>query len=377
MSGRFLSSGRRRSFFFHTLARWLPKPKHHHDAMQPSRAERILVLAPVHRGDYLILSPLLHALSKEMPRTRIAVMVKPAGYELALVDPNVDKVFLWNKITTWPRTLYQIKKYKADVVMMPKGHPSVTELLVMLLSGAPLRIALSHPQHDRFLTHPIPHDWDNEHRSVAFVRMMQPFGVDPTSISRRLRIGTTPEAEEWADGHLTKQEHEHSCLALNVSALSESRVWTLQGWRAFIREMVSIEPNVRFVALGMPSDQSLLRSLEEEFEQVRYQPTPGMLEATALIARCDALITVDTGIVQAAAARGVPMVVLYNGDHEVYTRFGPQSVPHRAVLAERGHPVAAIQASEVLHETVHLLVERKLGNWIIRPRSASNSAVIR
>lgn len=62
------------------------------------------------------------------------------------------------------------------------------------------------------------------------------------------------------------------------------------------------------------------------------------------------LITVDTGIVQVAAARHIPSVVLYNGDHEVYTRFAPHSIPHRAILAERGKWVQDISVDEVIDQ---------------------------
>ncbi|MCB2211480.1 glycosyltransferase family 9 protein [bacterium] len=322
----------------------------------PKDIKRILVLAPVLRGDYMVATPLIAGLKEAYPGAQLGVLVKDAGRELAESDPNVDRVLLYESLPKWFASMREVWQYHPDVVVLPKGHPAFTESLLMVVSRAKYRVGLSHEHHDPLLTHSVAHDWEYEHRTEAYVRLLAPFGVDPTRVSRRLHIGMIPEAERWAERIYAANEG-NPLFSLNLSASRESRRWTLEAWQNLLRELLEYRPGARFVALSAPDQRAECESLARDFEAVTTVPTRSLLEAVAIVARTDMLITVDTGIVQTAAARGVPMVVLYNGDHEVYLRFAPQSVPHRAILAPRGEPVSTIASTEVSHEVIHLLAE--------------------
>lgn len=327
-------------------------------AVVPANPRRILVLAPVKRGDYIVLSPLLAGLTRARPRAEIAVMVTHPCLDLAKVDTHVDRIILYHKLPKWFVSVWTLLRYHPDVVIMPKGHPATTESMVLLMTRAPFRIGLSHPYHDSLLTHPIEHDWVHEHRTEAFVRLLRPFGVDPTSVKRRLHIGRDTAAEEWAARILGAPPLGQPFIALNLSAGGNAtREWTPDAWRTLIEHLTEYMPEVRFLVLGAGKERALCEQLAREFPQARTIATRSLLEASALVAHADLLITPDTGMVQAAAARDIPMVVLYNGHHEAYLQFGPQSVPHRAVLADRGNTVASLSPTEVSHEVMHLMSE--------------------
>lgn len=300
--------------------RWAPLPR---------RPRRILVLLPVLRGDYIVATPLLEALHKARPQAEIAVVITRASHDLAVVDTCVDRVILYEKLPGWPRSVFEILRYRPDILVLPKGHPAFTEALLIFLSRAPYRVGLSHPHHDVLLTHPISHDWENEHRTTAFARILQPFGVDPNSISRRMHVGVDPNAESWAEGVVAKQEASPR-IAINLSAGNPTRIWPAENWRALIDTLAKRLPNAWFYLLGSPGDQPLAHELASMNDRSSAHSTNTVLEAAALVGKCDFLVTSDTGIVHISAARDVPMVVLYNGDHEVYTRFEPQSVPNRS-----------------------------------------------
>ena len=359
MNDPFLSRPWWRSLLFRLLAR-LIHGKGVSQERVPSAIRRILVLVPVKRGDYLVSTPLLAGLTKARPRAEIAVVVTRPGFDLANADPHVDRVFLYNKLPKWFVSMVQIIRYKPDVVLLPKGHPATTESMILLLTRARFRIGLSHPHHNGLLTHAITHDWENEHRTEAFVRLLQPFGVDPNSVNRRIHVGISPRAEAWAEQVLGPAPRGVPFIAINLSAGTASREWTTNNFRNLLRELSEVLPEAKFLLISIPPERFLCEQLVREFSNAQTQSTRTLIEASALIAQCDLLVTPDTGIVQIAAARDVPMVVLYNGDHEVYLHFSPQSVPHRAVLAPRGQPVASIEAAEVVHEVMHLLTELKL-----------------
>lgn len=356
MSDPFLSRPWWRTQLFRVLSR-LVRDRRTDTELLPPNPRRILVLAPVLLGDYLVLTPLLAGIARARPRAEIAVLTTRTSESLARVDPHVHRVLVYENLPRWFGSVLRIFRYRPDIVVFPKGHPAVTESLVMLLTRAPYRVGLAHPHLTPLLTHPVRHDWENEHRTVAFSRLLAPFGLDPSMVSRRLHIGHDRSAEYWAEQMVAGLPQGRPFFTLNLSASRATRRWTLDRWRDFLRQVIDLHPDAVFFALSAPAERSHCEALAAEFDPVHTHPTRNLLEAVALIARSDILLTVDTGVVQAAAARGVPMVVLYNGDHEVYTRFAPVSVAHRAVLAPRGEPVSAIDPAEAVHELVHLMSE--------------------
>ncbi|MFH0883320.1 MAG: glycosyltransferase family 9 protein [bacterium] len=332
------------------------KPHRNQWAPLPKNPRRILVLLPVLRGDYLVATPLIEALSHARPRAEIAVVVTLASYDLAVVDPYVDRVILYEKLPWWPRSIWHILRYHPDIVVLPKGHPATTESGLVALSGAPFRVGLSHPHHDALLTHPIAHDWDNEHRTEAFARLLQPFGLDPAEVTRRLHIGVDPNAEIWAEKVIAAAPPAMPRIAVNISAGQPSRIWPAKNWSKLFSLLLNLYPEAGFVVLAAPSDRSLGEQLAQRVPQASTYTTNTILEASALLSRCTLEITCDTGMVHVASARNVPQVVLYNGDHDQYTRFSPQAVSNRCLLASPGESVAA-HTPEAVAEAVHGLMK--------------------
>ncbi|MDP8207997.1 MAG: glycosyltransferase family 9 protein [Candidatus Electryonea clarkiae] len=347
-----------RTLLFSLIGRLVKKPDGKVPPL-PKKPKRILVLTPVLRGDYIILSPLLSGISRAYPQAEIAVVVTRASRELAEADPIVDRVLLYRKLPAWYKSVWEIFNYRPCIVVLPKAHPAFTESLMLLLSRSPFRVGLSHPYHDAFLTHPVHHEQENEHRTEAYARLLAPFGIDPSDVNRRLIIGKKPESEKMAELFISKHG-EGLWITINISAGSGARFWQTEQWKKLIRCLTESRREIKILIIGSPADRAQCQGVAREFDNVYTVDTPGFLDAAALLAKTKLLISPDTGTVHAAAARNVPVVVLYNGDKINYVRFSPESVPHRAVFAEEGKDVTTISFREVFHEVIHLLVEIEL-----------------
>jgi ADP-heptose:LPS heptosyltransferase len=323
----------------------------------PEKPDRILVLAPVLRGDYIVLSPLVAGIRKARPQSEIGVVVTKPSLELARVDPMVDRVLFYRKLPAWPLSIYEIIRFKADIVVLPKGHPAFTESMLLLLSGARFRVGLSHPNHNALLTHEVEHGNEREHRSEAYARLLEPFGLDPAEVGRRLHMGTSNIAQEKSKEVFNKLGTATPWFSINVSAGSAARFWPTYKWQKLIKAILKQKPSSRFIVIGSPADRHVGKSLEDIFGQVYSVPTGNFIEAAELVAKTDILISPDTGTIHAAAAHRIPVVVLYNSDKINYVRFAPQSVPHRAVFSIRGQAVNAIPVNEVLDAVIQLMSE--------------------
>lgn len=356
MADRFLSRPWWRSLLFQMLANLSSVKKRDLPGI-PSDPKRIMILAPVLRGDYLMLTPFFKRLRQHFPETEIAVVVSKPSLDVASVDPIVDKVFLYKKLPGWFISIYKIIKYKPEIVFLPKPHPAFTESLLMLLSGAPMKIGLEHPGHDALLTHPIKHNDQVDHRVHTILQLLIPLGVNPENVKPDLHIGHDPDSEKLASDFISSLHTNDKLISVNLSASNPRRLWTLAKWTELISRIKEAEPEISVIVLSAPAERDQCEILAGKFNYVHTVQTKSLMDAVALIAKTEMLISPDTGIVHAAIARKIPVSVLYNGDHEVYNRFYPLSVPFRTVLAEKGKDVASLEVSDVLKVSLDLIHE--------------------
>ena len=323
----------------------------------PSEPKKILILAPVLRGDYLMVTPLINCLRQKFPTTKIAVVVTKPSLDIASIDPIIDEVFLYKKLPGWFASIIKIIKYKPEIVFLPKPHPAFTESMLMALSGAPIRIGLDHPGHNAQLTHSVEHNDQADHRVHTILRLISPLGWNPEDVNHDIYIGSDTISERMAVGTISKLGKGDQLISINLSASNPSRLWTLEKWSELIALLKDVEPGLSIILLSAPAEKDQCIEIAQRYDFVNTIQTKSFRDAVAVIARTEMLISPDTGIVHAAIARKIPVSVLYNGDHEVYDRFYPLSVPFKAILAERGEDVASLEVMEVLKASLDLYSE--------------------
>jgi ADP-heptose:LPS heptosyltransferase len=238
--------------------------------------------------------------------------------------------------------------FKADIVILPKGHPAFTETMLVIISRARIRIGLDHPGHSALLTHPIPHEFTSEHRAISALRLLAPFGVDDSKLDDHLVIGKPPEIEAEADKAFAGWGGDSKWVTVNISA-GDRRWWAAEKWKALIIALHE-DPlaDYRFLLVSAPHHADRCDAIVKELPYCVTYRTDDFLTATALIARTEMLFSCDTGTVHSASARGIPVFALYNGDWGNYERFTPWRVPHYAVHAPTDLPTEVIPVEEVV-----------------------------
>lgn len=356
MADRFLSRQWWRNILFKLLAN-LSSTKKRDLPEIPTDPNRIMILAPVLRGDYLMITPLIRCLRQKFPTTKIAVVVTKPSLDVASIDPIVDEVFLYKKLPGWFASIIKIIKYKPEIVFLPKTHPAFTESMLMALSRAPIRIGLEHPGHNVQLTHIVKHNDQVDHRVHTILNLVSPLGLNPKDINHDIYIGIDPNSEKMARDSSSKLNIGDQLISINLSASNPRRLWTVDKWSKLITQLKIAEPGISIILLSAPAEIDQCTEIAQKFDFVHIIRTKSFMDATAVIARTEMLISPDTGIVHAAIARKIPVTVLYNGDHEVYDRFYPLSVPFRAILAEKGKDVASLEVLEVFRASLDLYSE--------------------
>jgi len=121
--------------------------------------------------------------------------------------------------------------------------------------------------------------------------------------------------------------------------LGDDKQWPLANWIGLIRAVLALKPELRIILCGAPPEAALLRRIASGAGSERVLAAGDELPLRRLLALCEhatAMISIDTGPAQAAAALGCPLVVLYGAQSP--TRWLPRSATGSPVIALGGLP---------------------------------------
>jgi heptosyltransferase-2/heptosyltransferase-3 len=121
--------------------------------------------------------------------------------------------------------------------------------------------------------------------------------------------------------------------------LGDDKQWPLANWTGLIRAALARHPDLKVILCGAPPETALLRRIAEGAHSPRVLAAGDELPLRRLLALCEyatAMISIDTGPAQAAAALGCPLVVLYGAQPP--TLWLPRSPTGSPVVALGGLP---------------------------------------
>jgi heptosyltransferase-2/heptosyltransferase-3 len=124
-----------------------------------------------------------------------------------------------------------------------------------------------------------------------------------------------------------------------VGQIGDSKQWPLANWAALIDAVLERRPDARIVLCGTPPEAPLLRAIAAAAHSDRVLTAadgPTLRRLLALCERAVAMISVDTGPAQAAAALGCPLIVLYGS--ALPSLWLPRSPTGSAIIALGGLP---------------------------------------
>jgi len=135
--------------------------------------------------------------------------------------------------------------------------------------------------------------------------------------------------------------------------IGDDKQWPLANWTGLIEALLQRDPATRIILCGAPPEAAMLHAIAASAHSDRVLAAGDELPLRRLLALCEhaaAMVSIDTGPAQAAAALGCPLVVLYGAQPP--SLWLPRSPTGSAVLALGGLPqrdrVDQIPLDEVL-----------------------------
>ncbi len=266
---------------------------------------RILVIRGGAIGDFVLTLPVLSALRRMFPHTRIEVLGYPHIVQIAEVGGLVDAA---HPIDARPLAGFFARNGDLD-----PGQSAFFEDFNIIISYlydpdgffqsnvARCSLAQFHAGPHR----PVEHD--GVHAAETFLKPLERLAI--------FDAGTTPciEVEPWENPEWTQPASgEPVWLAAHPGSGSESKNWPEKNWSELLRRIVEATA-ANLMIVGGESEGGRLEALADELPRdrrhlLRNRP---LAETARCLKHCRGFIGHDSGITHLAAAVGLPGIVLW------------------------------------------------------------------
>jgi len=305
---------------------------------------RITVLACWGIGDAVLLTPLLRALRRRYPNTKIELIGKAFLREIFASDPCVDEITVYappwvahtGKYRLWTgdylrlvRWLARRRRENNDWIVTTRGD--IREHLFAAVMGGRRRFGYGEGGGAAFLTDlfpgPIPRERSVHHadcnREVArFIGCPEDGHGPRLTLPQRVR----KEAAEFL--MRSGWRGERPLLGVHVGAGIAVRRWPVERFQAVLEQ---VRARVGWIVL--------LGDTESEWSRMRLPAGIGgtvfsgrLLKVLGMLSHLDILLCNDGGIMHAAAALGARTVAIFGPGNPAW--FRPYGDGHRIVIKE-------------------------------------------
>ncbi|MGQ0644616.1 MAG: glycosyltransferase family 9 protein [Elusimicrobiota bacterium] len=291
---------------------------------------RILVIQLRRIGDVVVTTPVIDALREAFPAARIDFLVEEAAAPVLEKYPGLDEVLRLDK-TKFLRRLLDIRRRRYDWVLDFMNNPRTAQ--VALASGAAVRAGFRVPFWDLAYNRRTDRPASPKYAVQSKFDLLRSLGLQPPPF-RAPRIALTPEdfagAQDW--WRAQKLDRFSERVGLVPRHRHEIRQWPAEKFSRLMASLLAA-PDRALVLFHGPGEESSVRELAAPFrERVFVIPPSNLRQAASLLARCDVVVTNDSGAMHLAVAAGAPTVTIYGPTWP--ESWNPRVPPHRWVQAQ-------------------------------------------
>ncbi|HEY2955387.1 MAG TPA: glycosyltransferase family 9 protein, partial [Candidatus Eisenbacteria bacterium] len=294
----------------------------------PGGFRRIAVLRLSSLGDVILTLPVVRALHRSCPEARIEYWTKEEYADVVRFDASVAHVRRLEREARGLEDLVSMSAELEDCDLIVDLHASARTRLLTFRQRAPVLRAKSYRLRRTRWVHarwsrpqPAPHALER------YARVLAPLGIAADGVPE---VAAGEEAERWAEDWLAALRPAGSPVALCPGARHATKRWPEAHW---------LELDAALARLGVPR---LYFSLEAERKAMpalsaciaqdpgaRWccEPLPRM---AALLSRCRAAVTCDSGLMHLAAARGIRVMAMFGSTSPVLG-FAPAGEGHQVL----------------------------------------------
>jgi heptosyltransferase-2 len=290
--------------------------------------QRIAVLRLSSLGDVILTLPAVRALARAFPAARLSYWTKEEYRDAVRFEPAIHHVRVLEPDARKLEDLVSMAAELEECDLIVDLHGSLrTRLLCFRQRARVLRAPSSRLARGRWVharwTRPRP----APHALERYAAALRPIGIEAGGVPE---VAAGAEAEGWAEGWLAAWAPSARPAALCPGARHFTKRWPEAHWLALDAELRALGRPRLYLSLaserrGLPV---LARAIEGD-PGARWVTEP-LPRLAALLSRCAAAVTGDSGLMHLAAARGLAVVALF-GSTAPELGFAPAGATHEVV----------------------------------------------
>ena len=309
-----------------------------------SDPKRLLVVNLNYLGDAVFTTPALAALRSRFPKAQIEVLAGELAAAILEGSPDIDRLLRRPARAGFARSAFFSRALHTgcyDAVVLFQSIFSSAALA--RLAGVPVRVGFAQDGTRPFLTHPVAPRRSGEHVVCAYARLAGALGADA---ELRLKVTISPADDGFAWQFLRDHEIGRPIAGLVIGATRPHKRWPEEHWAALTRKLRAA--GVTTVLLGGPEEAETASRISTlaAIPLVNAVGCTTPKQLAALLARCQVVVSGDTGPLHIATAMDVPVVALYGSTDPAAT--GPWGIagnPARGTVLYDALPCAPCRKS--------------------------------
>ncbi len=308
---------------------------------------KILIVQLGRIGDMILATPVFSTIKKQCPDAVINVLASRINHTIIENNPYVDEIFILDKA---PQKLipliFRLRAREYDYLVDAKDHYSTESSIIARIIKAGVKVGYNPPGKNYF-TIGINSADDNEglHFTTRYLSVLEHLNLDVPESIPGPELYISEKSLSYAKSFLNFSD-DKKIVVINLSASKQAKMWDNDKWYLFIQ---SIDENKFFpIITYAPDDKDVAEDLLSQVP-VKDFKSRKMDDVIALIKLADILVTPDTSLVHVAAAFDKPILGLYSGFDDFYSKFHPLSSVYKVVRAPKGvDGIRQITAEQVI-----------------------------
>ena len=318
------------------------------------RPKKILIIRRDNIGDLVCTTPAIAALRKHFPDAEIGALVNSYNAEVLRGNPNVDHVFVYQKLkhagnlasrfkalTRRLNLIKQLRRWKPDITILAKASYDRHGLSFARQIGA--KNIIGYVPESEAIAKGLPNirletpDFVALHEVEAVAGLLLPLGVADTMGS----IQVYPDPDEAAA--IQQKISEAECrIALHISAREPERRWGNDNFIALTNHILQTQPETQILLFWSPGkvddplhpgDDEAAAQLIRAVQSNRLVPMPtqNLTELIAALSFCDIFIGTDGGAMHLAAALNKKVLAMFENKPDKLHHWYPWQVANKVV----------------------------------------------
>lgn len=277
-------------------------------------------------GDAIMTLPAVAAIRRTWPQARISLLAKPWVADVYRESNYIDRILNFEDPGRHQgpsgiiRLAGELRQCRFDMAILLQN--AIEAAIIARLAVIPIRAGYNSDARGWLLTHAVRRTPAilKIHQIDYYLEMVKALGCD--SAERNLRLDLRSDTLSLADGWLKLPESRNQLIIGMApgATYGPAKRWPVDRFAAVAAEIIR-EYGATIILFGSKQDQDVTDAIATTIKGncLNLAGKTSVQEVMALIARCHAFITNDSGLMHVAGAMNIPTVAIFGSTNPVTT----------------------------------------------------------